>query len=103
MSLSVLSNWGIGILNGYSHKEGGIPTSIKYTAMSVTSFLHAMRILGASTSIKPNPSPGLLLSSILIGTPLIMGASFCVGTHFGKAIEHVQTHKLKNVLPPFSS
>jgi len=89
MSLSLISNWGIGILNGYKYKEGGIQNKIKYTAMSVSSVLLSLRTI-------QKLSQHQMLAAICIVTPLAIGSSFCMGTQFGKAFRDVEDGKIMN-------
>lgn len=85
MGLGIFTVWATGVLNGYS-KEG-LPASYKYVPISLVS---AIGILKGISDLKPvPPRPGGVLASLFIGIPIVMGASFCTGTFFGKSIRHV--------------
>jgi hypothetical protein len=88
MSLSLFSNWGIGVLNGFNYKEDGISSKIKYTAMSVSSVLFGLRAFSVENI--PKLTPQQMLAVLFIGTPLAIGSSFCMGTQFGKALRDVE-------------
>lgn len=94
ISLSLFSNWGIGILNGYKYKEDGISNKIKYTAMSVSSLLFGTRIIFEENIQKL--SPKYLFTTFLIVAPLVIGSSFCVGTQFGKAIRDAEDNRISD-------
>jgi hypothetical protein len=91
MSLSLFTNWAVGLINGYKQKENGLPNGIKYGTMGITTFVSMIRVLGhMDTSskgiINTGATPGQKLFSLFVGVPLVMGANFCVGNHMGKAI-----------------
>jgi branched-subunit amino acid ABC-type transport system permease component len=94
MSLSLFSNWGIGILNGYKYKEDGISNKIKYTAMSVSSLLFGTRVI-FEENIQKIP-PKYLFTIFLVIAPLVIGSSFCVGTQFGKAIRDAEDNRISD-------
>jgi len=92
MSLSVFTNWAVGLINGYKQNENGIPNGIKYGTMGITTSIAMLKTLGswdmpiAKNFISPSVTPGQKLFGLFIGVPLVMGMNFCAGHHMGKAI-----------------
>ena len=84
MSLSLITTWAVGMLNGYTSKENGLPASIKYTTISITSILSGFRM------IEPKMPSSLVLTSFFIISPLMVGSLFCIGTQIGKGIRYVE-------------
>jgi hypothetical protein len=87
MALVALTNWAAGLLNGYKYKENGLPNSIKYSTLGVTTFGGMIRVLGNFDS--PNITrltAGQKLGGLFIAVPIVMGTQFCMGHHIGKAI-----------------
>ena len=95
MSLSLFSNWGIGVLNGYKYKEDGISNKIKYTAMSVSSLLFGTRII-FEENIQKFPLKNTMFATFLFVAPLVIGSTFCIGTQFGKAIRDAEDNSISD-------
>ncbi len=89
MSLSLITNWAVGLINGYKQQENGLSNSIKYGTMGLTSASCIFKVLG---EVDINTINRLSLGSKLIGvfiiTPLLVGTNFCIGHHLGKAIRY---------------
>lgn len=86
-SLSLFTNWAVGLINGYKQKENGLPNGIKYGTMGLTTAIGMFKGLGNFDV--PNLShitAGQKLFGLFVGVPLVIGANFCVGHHMGKAI-----------------
>ena len=77
MSISLFTTWLTGTINGYKLKEDGLPNSIKYGVMGLTSGIHMIK--GFSNIKLPVTSPGSTLAGLFVGIPLMTGATFCVG------------------------
>jgi hypothetical protein len=88
-SLSLITNWAVGIINGYKQKENGLPNGIKYGTIGVTSVATMMRALANIPSI-PKITPGQSMAGIFIGVPFIIGTNFCVGNYLGKALRYAE-------------
>jgi hypothetical protein len=92
MSLSLLTNWAVGLINGYKQKENGLPNNIKYGTMGITTTVAMFKTLAnwdtpaAKNLISATITPGQKLFGLFVGVPLVMGMNFCVGHHMGKAI-----------------
>ena len=74
-------------MNGYTKKEGGLPRATTYTILSLSSavgFLRGVR----HVKIPLYTGPSQALATLALMVPLIVGASFCTGHHFGKALRH---------------
>jgi hypothetical protein len=87
MSLSLFTNWAVGLINGYKQKENGLPNGIKYGTIGVTTGVAMLRTLANFDT--PNiikMTSGQKMAGLFIGVPLLMGTNFCVGHHMGKAI-----------------
>ena len=87
MSLSLITNWAVGLINGYKQKENGLPNNIKYGTLGVTTFVAMLKTLGnfdAPSVVRM--TAGQKMAGLFIGVPLVMGTNFCVGHHMGKAI-----------------
>jgi hypothetical protein len=87
MSLSLITNWAVGLINGYKQKENGLPNDIKYGTLGVTTFVAMLKTLGnfdAPSVVRM--TTGQKMAGLFIGVPLVMGTNFCVGHHMGKAI-----------------
>jgi hypothetical protein len=82
MNIATITTWAVGLINGYKQKENGLPNQIIYGTMGAASIVNMMKVIGVST-LKP---PGILMGGLFIGVPLVVGTTFCVGHHFGKAI-----------------
>jgi hypothetical protein len=85
MTLGFFSVWATGVLNGYN--KDGLPAMYKYGIISVVSSVKIVKALGSETKISSNV--GGYLTSLFVGVPLIMAATFCTGTFLGKSIHHV--------------
>ncbi len=91
MALLALTNWTTGLFNGYRYKENGLPNSIKYSTLAVTTLGGMFKVLGNSDS--PNISRltgGQRLAGLFIMVPLVMGTQLCMGHHMGKAIRYCE-------------
>ena len=94
MSLSLFTNWAVGLINGYKQKENGLPNGIKYGTMGITTSVAMIKTLAnldtptkvTNNFISAAPTPGQKLFGLFIGVPIVMGMNFCVGHHMGKAI-----------------
>jgi hypothetical protein len=84
MSISLISNWLVGVINGYSSKENGLPASIKYTTISLASMISGFKM------IEPKMPPSIVLTSFFIISPLMVGSLFCIGTQMGKGIRYIE-------------
>lgn len=102
MSLSIFTNWAVGLINGYKQKENGVPNSIKYGTMGITTSILMLKTLGswdmpvAKNFISPSVTPGQKLFGLFIGVPLVMGMNFCAGHHMGKAIRWAEDEPRPN-------
>jgi hypothetical protein len=96
MSLSLFTNWAVGLINGYKQKENGLPNGIKYGTMGITTSVAMIKTLGnwdtpsAKNMMSATITPGQKLFGLFIGVPLVMGMNFCVGHHMGKAIRFAE-------------
>jgi hypothetical protein len=96
MSLSLFTNWAVGLINGYKQKENGLPNGIKYGTMGITTSVAMFKTLGswdtpsAKNLLSTTITPGQKLFGLFIGVPLVMGMNFCVGHHMGKAIRFAE-------------
>jgi hypothetical protein len=96
MSLSIFTNWGVGVINGYTHKENGLPNDIKYGTIGLTTCLSIFKGIGhlePSSILSRNISNiplGQRLAGLCIGIPLLIGANFCLGHGMGKAIRYAK-------------
>ena len=91
VSLSLFSNWAVGLINGYKQKDNGLPNGIKYGTMGITTLSTVVKALGNFD--KPNimkMTSGQKLGGLFIGIPFIMATNFCVGHHLGKAIRYAE-------------
>ncbi len=95
MILVNFSTWAVGIINGYQRKENKLPTSYKYGIMSIATGINIIKAIGRSQTL-PSMRPGVLLSGIFIGIPLITGSVFCTGNMVGKSIRHMNDMESKN-------
>lgn len=94
MSLSLFTNWAVGLINGYKQTDGGLPNNIKYGTLGITTSVAMIKTLGnwdtptkvTNNFISAAPTPGQKLFGLFIGVPIVMGMNFCVGHHMGKAI-----------------
>jgi hypothetical protein len=87
MSLSLFTNWAVGLINGYKQKENGLPNDIKCGTIGVTTTIAMIKTLANFDT--PNiikMTSGQKMAGLFIGVPLVMGMNFCVGHHMGKAI-----------------
>jgi len=96
MSLSLFTNWAVGLINGYKQKENGLPSGIKYGTMGVTTSVAMIKTLAnwdtpsAKNLLSSTITPGQKLFGLFVGVPLVMGMNFCVGHHMGKAIRFAE-------------
>ena len=84
---TVFTTWGVGALQGFTHKENVVPTSVKYTTMSVATGLSLIKAI-------PQVKKPIDLGGALIAIPLLIGSVFCLGTQMGKATRSVYDTKL---------
>jgi hypothetical protein len=90
-SFSLFTNWAVGVLNGYKQKENGLPNSIKYGTMGVTTAVAMIKTLGNFDA--PNvvrATGGQKLAGLFIAVPILMSTNFCVGHHLGKAVRYAE-------------
>lgn len=93
-SLSIFTNWAVGLINGYKQKENGLPNGIKYGTIGVTTATAMIKTLAhwdtpvkvTNNFISSAPTPGQKLFGLFIGVPFVMAMNFCTGHHMGKAI-----------------
>jgi len=96
MSLSLFTNWAVGLINGYKQKENGLPNGIKYGTMGITTSVAMFKTLAnwdtpsAKNLLSSTITPGQKLFGLFVGVPLVMGMNFCVGHHMGKAIRFAE-------------
>lgn len=99
MSLSLFTNWAVGLINGYKQKENGLPNGIKYGTMGITTSVEIIKKLGtlgiwdtpsAKNLLSVTTTPGQKLLGLFIGVPLGIGINFCLGHHMGKAIRFAE-------------
>lgn len=91
MSFPIFTNWAVGLLNGYKQKENGLPNSIKYGTMGITTLTGMLKVLGNfDKHTNTTRTPGQLAGVLLLGVPLAIGTNFCLGHHMGKAIRYVE-------------
>ena len=88
MSLSLFSTWTVGALNGYKLKEDGLPNSIKYGTMALSTGVHIVK--GFSNLKTPIVNPGANLFGLFVAIPVMIGATFCVGNYVGKGVRYVE-------------
>jgi hypothetical protein len=86
--IPLLSTLATGASNGFLHKEGGIPTSYKYTVMSVSAGMLIVKAFG--TQPTPIARVTSLLLGLFVGIPIMTGGVFCTGTFLGKTLRHVK-------------
>lgn len=92
MSLSIFTNWAVGLINGYKQQENGVPNGIKYGTMGITTSIAMLKTLAnldtpaSKHLMSATITPGQKLFGLFIGVPLLMGMNFCTGHHMGKAI-----------------
>ena len=92
MSLSLFTNWAVGVINGYKKKDNGLPANIKYSTLGITTTIGIFKTMAnwdtpsAKNVISSTLTPRQKVGGLLIGVPLAMGMNFCVGHHMGKAI-----------------
>ncbi len=86
-SLSLFTNWAVGVINGYKQKENGLPNGIKYGTMGLTTAIGMFKGLGNfDTPTLSHITAGQKLFGVFVAVPIVIGANFCVGHHMGKAI-----------------
>jgi hypothetical protein len=88
------STWAVGIINGYQYKENKLPSSYTYGIISIATGINIIKALGRSQTL-PSMGPGILLSGLFIGIPLITGSVFCTGNMIGKSIRHMSDMESK--------
>jgi len=102
MSISLISTWLTGAINGYMIKEEGIPTNIKYSVLGLTVIIHIIKgIKGMPlNTIKAGPV------SVFFGIPLAIGAieaigaigaNYYLGNCIGELIYYVEDKRLSKV------
>ena len=92
MSLFGLSTWLVGTANGYTEKEGGLPSSAVYGTLGVTSIVGTMNAISKSV---PATTPSLAL---FLMAPLVVGALYYVGNQVGSSVRLVSDSSEKNKL-----
>lgn len=98
MSLSIFTNWAVGLINGYKQKDNSLPNGIKYGTMGITTSVAMIKTLGnwdTPSIIKAGTTPGQKMFGLFIGVPIVMGMNFCVGHHMGKAIRWAEDEPSK--------
>ncbi len=88
LPISVFSTWATGILNGLQHNRERLPAAYSYTAMSLTTGIGMVKVLGSQQT--PITNPGGLLAGLFIGIPIMVGSIYCSGTMLGISIRHSQ-------------
>jgi hypothetical protein len=87
MFFHFLLPYSTGLMNGYTTKEGGLPRTTTYTILGLSNalgFLHALKNVEQPFYTKSRP----VITTVFFLFPFIVGASFCTGHHFGKAIRY---------------
>ena len=79
------SSWGVGIMGGFSSKEGGIPNTITYGVVALSGLSTGIASL---RYVKPIRWSNLIGS--MVAGPVIMGTVYGVGNLSGHAIRHTR-------------
>jgi hypothetical protein len=84
-TMITVTSCGVGLLNGYSDKEGGLPNSVVHGVVGLSG------LLGSIASMRKNDFKcGSNLVALFISGPLVMSMYFGIGHFSGKAIRHTQ-------------
>jgi hypothetical protein len=92
MSLFGLSTWLVGAANGYTEKEGGLPSSAVYGTVGVTSIVGTMNAISKSVPAAAPPPLALFLMA-----PLVAGAVYYVGNQVGTSVRHLSDRSEKSI------
>lgn len=90
MSISLISTWLTGVINGYMIKEEGIPTNIKYSVLGLTVIIHIIKGMPLNI-IKAGPV------GVFVGIPLGIGVNYYLGNCIGELIYYVEDKRLSKV------
>ena len=83
------TSWCVGLINGYKHRENGLPNDIKYGTIGITSFMEGIKIMAKlDKPLLAATTPMQKGFIFFILTPFIVSSNFCVGHHMGKAIRY---------------
>ncbi len=85
MSISILSTWVVGILNGYKKNEESLPKAIPYTTMSLATTLTSFKVINNIPKLSVI-SLTHTFGSVLLITALGIGSVYCMGNQVGKAL-----------------
>jgi hypothetical protein len=98
MSLSIFTNWAVGAINGYKQKENGLPNGIKYGTLGLSTLVGMAKVLG--TEFSQSVRPAHKLAAGFIAMPVIVGTTFCLGHHLGKAVCYAEDtpYKSKSII-----
>lgn len=86
MALSNVTIWIAGIMNGYDSTS--VSNFQQFTIISVSFGAHVVKLLG--TQPVPIYNPKLIMTSMFLGIPLVIGSTFCLGTILGKSAHKIQ-------------
>lgn len=90
--IPVFTTLSVGVLNGYTKNEHGLPNKIKYGTLGITIFSATVKII-AKEILEFGKCPIGRTLGICISTPILMGMHFCMGHHMGKAIRYIEDDK----------
>jgi hypothetical protein len=89
MIFPILTNWSVGIINGYLNKNEALPSSIKYGTLLLTTFAGILKGT-TNLSIASSYSTRAQVIGLFFGVPLFYITTFYCGHQFGKAIHYLE-------------
>ncbi len=98
MAFNILVPSFTGILNGYTKKEGGLSPVEKRTILGLSAIFGGVRGLSRLRTMNGQLgiTPGQGLAALFLGIPFVVGSSYCMGHHFGRALR--QTDEIHSAM-----
>ncbi len=94
MNIPLITNWAVGAINGYVQKENGLPNSIKYGTIGITTFMGMIKVWSKIDPLKESLinslTPRQKLLSFFIASSIVMTTQFYIGHHMGKAVRFAE-------------
>ena len=93
MAYLPFTTWCTGFLNGYKHKEQGLPDSIVYSLLGTSTALGMMKSIGIIDTMPKPIKPMPVLIGFFVIVPAMTYATYFLGGQLGQAMRYVEDLK----------
>ncbi len=87
------TNWCTGVLNGYRHKEQGLPNSIVYSVVGTSTVITMAKVMGSIDPPLTSTSARQTMVGVFLGAPVVTGLTYFLGNQMGQAVRFVEDER----------